>query len=52
MKKIIYSYLIKSNEGLFISRSNSKITNLDIKNEIEQFIENNPNSYGFPQNFL
>jgi DNA polymerase-3 subunit epsilon len=52
MKKIIYSYLLKSNEGLFISRSNSKITNLDIKNEIEQFIENNPNSYGFPQNFL
>lgn len=51
-KNLMALYLIEKNEVLGLLKSNQKITTLDIKNEVENFIQNNPNDYGFPQNFL
>lgn len=52
MKNLIAVYLKEKNEVLCLNRNNQKITTLDIKDVVENFIQNNPNDYGFPQNFL
>jgi DNA polymerase-3 subunit alpha (Gram-positive type) len=52
MKNLLFLYLIEGKETLNIYRSNQKITSQDIKSILEQFVEANPNDYGFPQNFL
>lgn len=45
-------YLQKSSEYQLINRSSQKIVNADIKEELEKFIEKNPNNYHFPQQYL
>lgn len=48
----LYCYLKKNNDCLLIQRSMQKITNADIKDALEKFIEENPNTYQFPQYYL
>lgn len=48
----LYSYLKTHNDSLLIQRSNQKVTNADLKDSIETFIEKNPNTYQFPQIYL
>ena len=52
LKNLIAIYLKEKNEVLCLNRNNQKITTQDIKDVVENFIQNNPNDYGFPQNFL
>jgi len=52
LKNLMSLYLIEKNEVLGLLKNNQKITTQDIKTDVENFIQNNPNNYGFPQNFL
>lgn len=52
IKNLLYLYLLEHNETINIYRSNQKITTLDIKVSLEEFIENIPNNFSFPQSFL
>ena len=48
----LYAYLKKHKDSMLIQRSAQKITNADIKEPIEKFIADNPNTYQFPQIYL
>lgn len=52
LKNLMALYLIEKNEVLGLLKNNQKITTQDIKADVENYILNNPNIYGFPQNFL
>lgn len=52
LKNLMSLYLIEKNEVLGLLKNNQKITTQDIKTDVENYILNNPNNYGFPQNFL
>ncbi len=45
-------YLTKSSEYLLVHKTQQKIVNADLKNPLESFIEDHPNSYHFPQEYL
>lgn len=48
----LYHYLKNNKDSLLIQRSQQKIANADIKEALEKFIEENPNTYQFPQQYL
>ena len=48
----LYAYLKKHKDSMLVQRSAQKITNADIKESIEKFIADNPNTYQFPQIYL
>ncbi len=52
ISSLLYNYLKKNNDSLLIQRSQQKITNSDIKEALDKFIEENPNTYQFPQQYL
>lgn len=52
MNNFLCAYLEKGNSYLLIHKSQQKIVNADIKSPLETFIEENPNSYNFPQKYL
>lgn len=51
-QNLLITYLEKHTEYLLIQKSHHKITNTDLKDGLEQFIEKNPNLYHFPQHYL
>lgn len=52
MNNFLSAYLEKSKGHLLVYKSQQKIVNADIKSSLETFIEENPNNYNFPQNYL
>lgn len=52
ISSFLYNYLKKNNEVLSVHKSQQKIVNADIKEALEKFIEQNPNTYQFPQIYL
>jgi DNA polymerase-3 subunit epsilon len=52
ISSFLYAYLKAHPDSLLIQKSNQKIVNADLKEPIESFIEKNPNTYQFPQNYL
>ena len=45
-------YLQNNSDYLLINKSSQKITTIDLKAPLENFIEVNPNNYNFPQQYL
>lgn len=52
MNNFLCAYLEKASNYLLINRSQQKIVNVDIKSALETFMEENPNNYNFPRNYL
>jgi len=52
MNNFLCAYLEKATNYLLINRSQQKIVNADIKSALETFMEENPNNYNFPRNYL
>lgn len=52
INNFLVEYLKTKRDFLTINRQNNKITNADIKDPIETFINENPNNYDFPHQFL
>jgi DNA polymerase-3 subunit epsilon len=52
INNFLVEYLKTSRDFLTINRQTAKITNADIKNDIEKFMAENPNDYDFPHQFL
>jgi DNA polymerase-3 subunit alpha (Gram-positive type) len=52
IRNLLFLYIENSSESMYFFRSNQKIVFQDIKVEFEDFIENNPNNYQFPHQFL
>ena len=52
ISNFIIQYLKTKRDFVTINRHVTKITNAEIKDSIEKFIEENPNDYNFPKNFL
>lgn len=52
INNFLVEYLKTKRDFLTINRQNNKITNADIKDSIETFINENPNNYDFPHQFL
>lgn len=48
----IYYYLKNTNEAFLINRINQKMVIADIKDSLEKFINEHPNTYEFPQKYL
>ncbi len=51
-KNFLYQILLEKNHCLLIKRTNLKLTTLDLKQSMEEFITSHPNDYQFPQNYL
>ncbi len=52
INNFLVEYLKTKRDFLTINRQANKITNADIKDPIESFISENPNSYDFPHQYL
>lgn len=52
INNFLVQYLSTPRDFLVINRHSTKITNIEIKDSIEDFILKNPNDYDFPNNFL
>jgi DNA polymerase-3 subunit epsilon len=52
MNNFLCLYLEKGKGYLLINKSQQKIVNADIKSALDTFIEENPNNYHFPQQYL
>jgi len=52
MNNFLCAYLEKATNYLLINKSQQKIVNADIKSALETFMEENPNNYNFPRNYL
>lgn len=51
-KNLIYSFLTQKKQCLLINRINQKFATTDLKPSMENFIQEHPNDYQFPQNYL
>lgn len=52
MNNFLCAYLDKAKDYLLIHKSQQKIVNADIKSAIETFMQENPNNYNFPRQYL
>lgn len=52
MNNFIIEYLKINNDFVLFNKQSVKITNLDIKDKMENFIKEHAHNYNFPQNYL